>query len=409
MRIIHTADWHLGQRFNEFDRREEHDAFLVWLLQQLQIHTPDVLIVAGDVFDNGSPPAYALKQYYDFLGKAIRYCPNLVVVGGNHDSPNVLNAPRQLVHHFNIHIVGAALPNIADEIIPIRNVQGTTLGAVAAAPFLRDQDIRAAAAAEQYEDRIQRIKSGIQQHYAALADAVQHYADQNLPIVATGHLFAAGSSEASDIEKDIYIGNKGRIEATIFLPIFNYVALGHIHRPQIVNQNPNIRYCGSPIPLSFSERDENKHVLLVDVAANSQNNHILELPVPLYRPLRRFSGDWAAINRQIAAFEHPSDLPAAWCEAVVQLDSHNYHPHLESELRNLATHKNMILLTIRLERQYQASLSAQVATTTHLKELTPIEVFCKKCEQEQIDLELQPELRDAFLELLESMQEDEKE
>ena len=119
MRILHTADWHLGQRLLEKSRQQEHQLFLNWLLNILATEKIDALVVAGDIFDVGSPANYALKQYYDFLRKALEICPNIIITGGNHDSVATLDAPKELMRNFNIHVVGGATKDINEQIIPI--------------------------------------------------------------------------------------------------------------------------------------------------------------------------------------------------------------------------------------------------------------------------------------------------
>ena len=104
--LLHTADWHIGQRLHENTRDEEHSLFFNWLLEQIQTHQPHALVVAGDVFDTAYPANSAYKLYYNFLSQAHQICPHIIIVAGNHDSPFTLNAPSQLLSSFNISVVG---------------------------------------------------------------------------------------------------------------------------------------------------------------------------------------------------------------------------------------------------------------------------------------------------------------
>src|SRR5919107_1672020 len=118
MKILHTADWHLGKRFEQCERTDEHQHFLDWLIGVISQHEIDVLLIAGDVFDTGSPSNAALKQYYDFLW-ALRKtnCREVIIIGGNHDSVSTLNAPQTLLKHFRVHVVGGVPLEFTDQII----------------------------------------------------------------------------------------------------------------------------------------------------------------------------------------------------------------------------------------------------------------------------------------------------
>ena len=117
MKIIHTSDWHLGQKFLYNDREAEHQMALDWLLDTITQNEVDGLVVAGDIFDIGNPPNYARRMYYRFLTQLIHTsCRHVLITGGNHDSPAMLNAPRELLQALNIHVVGAATENLEDEL-----------------------------------------------------------------------------------------------------------------------------------------------------------------------------------------------------------------------------------------------------------------------------------------------------
>lgn len=401
MRILHTADWHLGQKFCEKDRKEEHQFFLNWLLQTIRQQKVDALVVAGDIFDVGNPPNYALKQYYDFLRQVIKYCNNIIITGGNHDSANNLNAPKELLQYFKIHVVGGATTNIADEIVEIKNEEGQLIGAVAAVPFLKSGDIRKSVAGETYEERVKQIKLGIQKHYADLAQLMQSYKDNKLPILATGHLYAAGST-TSESEKDIHIGNQGQVEAETFPKIFDYVALGHLHRPQIVNKLNHICYSGSPIPLSFSERKDNKQVVLVEFE-EGKVSEVTKIEIPVSRKLIRFTGALAEVKQQLYDFQVNEEELMPWIEIHVSLLV--YHTDLNEQLQKIAADKKVKILKIKSTLKNKVrNLAYQLANVQDLNELRPIDVFRKKCESVTVTEAQKEELVNTFSELLGSME-----
>ncbi|HBN4286751.1 TPA: exonuclease subunit SbcC [Escherichia coli O25b:H4-ST131] len=258
MRILHTSDWHLGQNFYSKSREAEHQAFLDWLLETAQAHLVDAIIVAGDVFDTGSPPSYARTLYNRFVVNLQQTGCHLVVLAGNHDSVATLNESRDIMAFLNTTVVASA--GHAPQILPRRD--GTPGAVLCPIPFLRPRDIITSQAGlngiEKQQHLLAAITDYYQQHYA---DACKLRGDQPLPIIATGHLTTVGASK-SDAVRDIYIGTLDAFPAQNFPPA-DYIALGHIHRAQLIGGMEHVRYCGSPIPLSFDECGKSKYVHLV--------------------------------------------------------------------------------------------------------------------------------------------------
>ncbi|NRA49197.1 MAG: exonuclease subunit SbcD, partial [Phaeodactylibacter sp.] len=254
MKIIHTSDWHLGQKLLHNDREQEHRLALQWLLETIRKEKADGLIVAGDIFDIGNPPNYARSLYYQFLRNLLNTeCRHVVITGGNHDSPAMLNAPRELLQALNVHVIGAAGEGPEDEVVVWKSPEDEIEAVIAAVPFLRDRDLRYSVAGETGLERVAQIKTGIRKHYDRVADHIAgHYDIASVPVICTGHLYASGAS-ASGKQDNIYIGNTENIDAQHFPDLFDYVALGHIHRAQKVGGLEHVRYSGSLIPLSFSE------------------------------------------------------------------------------------------------------------------------------------------------------------
>ncbi|MDP2283721.1 MAG: exonuclease subunit SbcD, partial [Pseudohongiella sp.] len=257
LKILHTSDWHLGRALYGQKRYEEFDALLTWMINTLQEQHIDVLLIAGDVFDTGTPSNRAMQQYYRFLTQVSdTHCRHVVIIGGNHDSPTFLNAPRDLLKVLNVHVVGAKTDAIEDEVIVLRDEDHKPLAIVCATPYLRDRDIRTAEAGESIEDKEQKLLDGIRNHYTAvtayatqiqssLTDAEQ----QIVPMIGMGHLFAAGGRTTDDDGvRPLYVGSLAHVGVSIFPDTLDYVALGHLHVPQCVGNHEHIRYCGSPLP-----------------------------------------------------------------------------------------------------------------------------------------------------------------
>ncbi len=154
MKLLHTSDWHIGRALYGRKRSEEFEAFLNWLAALIESEDIDVLLVAGDVFDNSTPSNYAQELYYRFLCR-VAAAPNrhVVVTAGNHDSPTFLNAPRELLKFLNIHVVGCAAESPENEVIMIAGPDDEPRLIVCAIPYLRDRDIRTAEAGESIEDK----------------------------------------------------------------------------------------------------------------------------------------------------------------------------------------------------------------------------------------------------------------
>jgi len=400
MKILHTSDWHLGQKFLTNDRKAEHELALNWLKNTIEEEKADALIVAGDIFDIGNPPSYARTLYFSILKKLQgTCCRHIVIIGGNHDSPSMLNAPKELLEILNVHVVGSVTENIEDEIVELKNEKGQLEAVIAAVPFLRDRDIRRSISGETGLERIANVQAGIIQHFKNAGAAVEKYVKKKVPILATGHLFAKGAL-ASDKQDNIYIGNIENIEGDNFPKVFDYVALGHIHRAQLVGEQKHVRYSGSIIPLSFSEIQDSKVVLLLDFDENKLVN-IKEIKVPRFRELVTFTGDLDAVKGRLERFDKKRKgelMP--WVDISIEMEENI--PNLDGEIREFAKDFWMDILKIRTRRPHAALES--LAEEVSLDDLTPEDVFIKKCESggEMPETE-KKELLQTFRTLCESM------
>lgn len=324
LRLLHTADWHLGQSFHGYDRDEEHVRFLTWLLTTLRTEKPDVLLLAGDVFDTVNPSAVATRRFYSFLAAAHAALPDLqmVITAGNHDAAARLEAPAGLLAAFNITVVGT-VPRDADGqvqperiVAPVKNGSGQVEALILAVPFLRPADVPVLPhAADPYLD-------GIKELYRLATSAAEHLRDTAHPgaaLIALGHCHLNGADESRDSERRLVIGGAESLRADIFPSSLVYVALGHLHKPQEIDGG-RIRYCGSPLPLSFSEKDYAHRVLLLTIDGGRLAS-VTPIPVPRTASLIRVPARGAAaldeVLMQLAA------LPLAPALAPEQ------HPFIE--------------------------------------------------------------------------------
>ena len=441
LRLLHTSDWHLGATLYGRKRDEEFSQFLDWLLTTIHQRQADVLIIAGDIFDTVAPSNTAQALYYRFLTQLqLSPCRHIIIVGGNHDSASFLNAPKPLLATLNIHVVGAITHDLNDEIIVLRN--GHTVEAIiCAVPYLRDKDIRIATLGESSEDKINLLTHNIKQHYQNLADLAIQKRDQFLsaqkdaiiPIIGTGHLFAVGGQTIEgDGVRDIYIGNLGGVSSDTFPPSLDYVALGHLHIPQIVNKNPIIRYSGSPIPMGFGEATQQKIIIQIDFhtqvtsqpdtrlahtmpAHHSDYEHqpslalesatpklaspipsISLLPIPCFQTLRRLKGNLAEITQQI------NDLKTEKVWLEIDYDGEEVIADLRERLTRLVEGSTLEILRIKNNRLVEQTLSPTYQQET-LDDLTPLKVFERCLDGHQIINEQREELIHAYQEIMHAL------
>jgi len=384
MRVLHTADWHLGQHFlTGQERLTEQRAFLDWLLATVQAEGVEALVLAGDVFDTTTPSHAAQELYYDFLVRMqATGCRDIVVVGGNHDSPTLLNASRRLLRALRIHVIGGVPADPAEQVITLAGTGSRPGLVVCAVPFLRDRDLRLAVAGETPDERQLRIRDSIAGHYKMLSelDLVRSRREQDVPVLVTGHLYAAGGEAREGAERDVHIGGLGVIGAEHFPAAFDYVALGHLHRPQVVGGQERIRYSGSPVPLSFTEADDKQQVVLLDFDGAGPPR-ITPLAVPVTRRLQRFHGGLDEVEAAILAFTNEAFSLVAWADVLVHSDEPN--PEVQRRIQAaLKEQRHQVLAPrgVRHQRLTEAPgmVAEAAAPIEHLHELTVEEVFRRR-------------------------------
>lgn len=342
-RILHTADWHLGKMLNEQSREGEQKRFLDWLLNQVVALEVDAVLVAGDVFDSANPPQSAEALYYDFVAELNRKSSaSLVLIAGNHDSANQLEAPKRVLKALRTHVHGAIADDPADRLLLLPSAEAPKV-AIALVPFLREKDLRVGKSGDKEAEVRKEIVVGISRVYEETAKAAKA-AKMACPIIATGHLTVAGAS-SSESERDIHIGGLGAVDSSVFPEIFAYVALGHLHRPQSTDKAGRVRYSGSPIALSFSEVDDKKEIRLLDVTRKGVVQSAV--PIPVFRQLVQLITSLEALDEDLAAQAkvRPGELPT-WVEVV--LSGHTGLNDANSQVQALAHGKPFEVLKVML-------------------------------------------------------------
>ena len=404
VKLLHTSDWHLGRPLYGRNRQREFDAFLEWLAGVVESEGVDLLVISGDVFDTTTPSNRAQESYYRFLHRISRSsCRQVVVTGGNHDSPTLLEAPKALLHELRIHVVGAVSGEPEDEILALDDENGETQALVCAIPYLRDRDIRTVEPGEGPEDKSRKLVEGIERHYDVVcgrADAIRQKMPREVPIIATGHLFTAGGAVVEgDGVREIYVGSLARVGASAFPDIIDYLALGHLHVAQRVGGCEHLRYSGSPIPMGFAEAGQRKVVLLAEFEGRMPR--VVELPVPCFQQLERLAGTLGELSARIL------ELRAAGSNAWLEVEYRGDEPSsaVQESLEGAVSGSMLEILRIRSIR-HDAQKPDSRDEGALLEELDREAVFGRCLDGLRIEDALRPGLLECYREVLHAMDEE---
>ncbi len=393
MRVLHTSDWHIGHRLYEKSREKEHLAFLNWLSSYIRDNEIELLIVAGDIFDTSMPSNSSLRLYYNFLVSLNRTkCKRVIITAGNHDSPSTIEAPKEILNALNISVVG----RVDNNIFPIEDSNIT----VVAIPFLRDRDIREAISKESFSDINSRYRKALIDYYSKVATRCEELRDDNSFFIATGHLFATNTT-ISDSESSIYVGGVGDISADDFPDTFDYIALGHLHKAQKVGGREHIRYSGSPIPLSFNEAKRDSKVIVLDI--NNRDLDIKEVVVPRFRELISIRCKLDEVEDRLKSIN--SNLPLkSWVEITIIDKSRDLL--INEKIMDISRDLDLEVVKIAVESASFNYPKEIVKDNISLSSLTPEDIFIRKCKEEEFNLDENPDIRDAFYEILSIVRED---
>ncbi|MBZ2208128.1 exonuclease SbcCD subunit D C-terminal domain-containing protein [Massilia soli] len=407
MRLLHTSDWHLGQALHNYERTYEHQRFLDWLLDTIVSEQADALLIAGDIFDTANPPASAQRQLYRFLRQARERSPQLdiVVIAGNHDSPGRLEAPAPLLEAHGTSVIGNIVRNADGEIdlerllVPLHGSDGQVAAWCLAVPFLRPGDVPRG---ETPQEGVDPYMNGIGLLYQQAFALAQSKCVDGQAIVAMGHCHMVNGESSNDSERRIVIGGTEALSAGIFDPTIAYAALGHLHLAQRVGHNEHIRYCGSPLPLSFAETGYKHQVLRVDLAGGKAAA-VTPLLVPRAVELLRVPPQPAPLEEALAALAALDlpDLPHALqplLEVRVLLDAPE--PGLRGRIEAALAGKPVRLAKIEPTRKRDPSnAEAAALSLEQLAELQPDDIF-RRLYLQQYGEDAHPEHLSAFAELM---------
>ena len=382
MKLLHTSDWHLGRALYGRNRHRDFSQFLDWMIDTLDSEKIDVLLIAGDIFDTTTPSNWAQNLYYKFLTRVQETCcKHVVITAGNHDSATFLEAPSGILKTMNIHVIGSINDDIAKEIIQIPGLNGETQLIVCAVPYLRERDIRFASPGETIEEKSTKLVQGIQGHYTKVVEhaaKIQDSHQNRIPLVAMGHLFAAGgNSVTGDGVRELYVGSLAHVPASLFPKSIDYLALGHLHSGQLLAKNESRRYCGSPVPMNFGEGKTSKTVVTIEFHQNSPTINTIDIPI--FQRLESLNGNMEELLSKIEQLKE--EECSIWLEIKYNGDA--LVTSLQENMRQAVAGTYLEILRIINTRIIESVLTSETNLET-LEQLSVEEVFDRCLSQNNI-------------------------
>jgi len=373
MKILITADWHIGKRLHNEDLSQDMNLFFEWLLDQIKFNEIEYLLVAGDIFDNNNPSNESNKIYYSFLKKLSALNCKAIITAGNHDSPSFIDVPKELLSEFDISVFGTfpGIDKVEEIFVPLIDKNGIEIAVVAAIPFLQDRFVRQVGEGEGAKEIAEKIKQGMKTLFEQIGGALKEKYP-SIPKIGMAHLHAQGT-EVSEAEREIQIGNQEGI-ASSDLNQFDYLALGHIHTGQPVIKG-KIQYASSPISLGFSENKYNHKVVMLDI----NDNKIMEseIPVKKNRSLYQLKGTMKEVEEQVQKLENKYSLQVL---LDILIEEDKFDPtitdRLEAIKEMLAVDNKMKIINTRIIfKDKTATRFSSTFNANELKDLKPMDVF----------------------------------
>ncbi|MGM9736057.1 MAG: exonuclease SbcCD subunit D [Candidatus Cryptobacteroides sp.] len=282
MKVLHTGDWHIGQVFYNYDRSDEHRAFLGHLAGIVRETAPDVMVVCGDIFHTASPSTAAQKLYIEGLVRIHEAAPGMeiVVIAGNHDSGSRIEVDRLLWEEFNVHTVGSVARDTEGMSVHIIPVGNPLKGYVVAVPYCNPLNFPVIEEGSARQERQAEF-------FRRLLEMVSEVNPEGLPVVLAAHATVIGCNPG---RQDITVGGIDSMDMDDIGSGYDYMALGHIHFPQDIGKKA--RYAGSPLPVSFNE-DYRHSVTLVSIGEKGSDVKKETIVIPTMRAVRTIPEDGA--------------------------------------------------------------------------------------------------------------------
>lgn len=394
MKILHTADWHLGSSLGQRKRYEESGKALDFLLKIIRERSVGCTIIAGDVFDSPVPPNRAVEQYYNFLvDAAAAGLRDIVVIAGNHDSPGFLEAPGELLKRLRIHVYGYVREDLGYHLVPLPDDKGKISAVVAALPFLHDRDVREFKPGESFDEHLDGFRAGVLARYRELcALALQRY--PGVPLIASGHFFATG-------RMDPYPGESAQVGMLSDIPVggfpeeIDYLAMGHLHGHQKIGTRNHFRYSGSLYPVAFHESNSERGAVLIDTDSPRTPEFI---PFPVFQELATLSGTMEEIHASLERLR--ASGKSVWLRVE---NTGPFQDRLRDELAEICEGSALTLISCR-NREPNPAVLRRVSQEERLSDLNPEEVFRRFLAAREIEGDEKRELLDIFRKTISEME-----
>ena len=387
MRIIHTSDWHLGHTLMDKTREEEMKSFFSFLIDVLIKERVDALLISGDIFDTGTPSNAALSLYYSFLASIKNTeCKDVFIIAGNHDSPSLLSAPKEILEMVNVHIY-ATKEDIKPYVIGEKVV-------VLPIPFPRDQELRRLVQGGTIKEEDDRLRLAIEELYKTETEKTTS-AYPSLPIVAMGHLMASNINVED--KPDLYIGGLGTIDSGSFPKALSYVALGHIHKKMNLNSSGTLCYSGSPIPFSFKEAKDTKVLKLVEIEGSETK--VSDITIPRFRNLFQIKGDKESSEKELKCLVE--DKEEGWVS--IEITESGVSSSLRSFCEGITEQTGLEIIHIK-----DTTVSKRLFETEEdIESLDSLseDIFSKFLDEKEIKNERKDDLLTLFREILQQLDE----
>lgn len=391
LRILHTSDWHLGKRLYDWSRYEEQRLFLTWLVEQICRNEIDLLLVCGDIFDSSNPSAEAEGLYYGFLAQIKEKSPQtqVIITAGNHDSALRLSASRELLSALHISVSCFVRNNSGETdyerlLVPVKKA-GKQVATCIALPYLRQGDY----------DTSEGYEAGVG---ALISDLYEQAKGQGVPVIAAAHLFVAGGRPGTESRMPELIGTAERVSAKVFPEEIRYVALGHLHRPHTLTNQPLLRYAGSPLPFDFSEEPYPHGVTLAEVDADEARATLLPFDPPA--PLVTVSGNIDAIA-SFAEKQAEKSIDAFAPFLHVELQSDTVSPLEKTRIRELCRGRYIRLAKATLRKHTEVPVTV-TEPMEDSEPLTPLDV-ARRTYAAAIGTDMPPETEQLFAQAVEDV------
>lgn len=397
MKILHTADWHLGVSLGAEKRFSEYDALLEHICTIIRQENIEAVIIAGDVFDSHIPSNRAAEQYYRFLVQAGRAgAKEIIVIGGNHDSASYLEAPKEILKYLSVHVFAAASENHKDMVVELKDCNGKLAALIGAVPYLHERDLVIVEGGQGLVERETVLREAMLEYYRAMAQTLTDISP-DVPHIVTGHLFAVDDNR----KNDSWTGTLMSVAADEFPETIDYLALGHLHDSHTLKTSHKscIRYSGAPVNVSFRELAVKKSVTVIDT---EDIKNIREIDLPSFQDMRVLEGSRAEIEATLSQWVKEDH--SIWCSIE---NTGEYEPGLAENLYEFIKGSSVKIIYCR-SRIANPAVLQRLPEDRHLAELDPVDVFKLMLEENEITGDSADQLLAAFNEIETAAREDDK-